>query len=51
MTDILEEKEPRNIQNEILLVGSFYKNRNNKRSLWIGQRGCTRCLATHGRAQ
>ena len=26
MTDILEEKEPRNIQNEILLVGSFYKN-------------------------
>ena len=26
MTDMLEEKEPRNIQNEILLVGSFYKN-------------------------
>ena len=26
MTDILKEKEPRNIQNEILLVGCFYKN-------------------------
>lgn len=26
MTDALQEKEPRNIQNEILLVGSFYKN-------------------------
>lgn len=26
MTKTLQEKEPRNIQNEILLVGSFYKN-------------------------
>jgi hypothetical protein len=26
MEDILQEKEPRNIQNEILLVGSMYKN-------------------------
>ncbi len=26
MTETLQEKEPRNIQNEILLVGSFYKN-------------------------
>ena len=26
MTDILKEKEPRNIQNEILLIGCFYKN-------------------------
>lgn len=26
MTELLEEKEPRNIQNEILLVGSFYKS-------------------------
>jgi len=26
MTEVLEEKEPRNIQNEILLVGSFYKS-------------------------